>query len=151
MIVVLDTNVIISALLSPSGAPAEIIDHWEADHFDVSTSPPLLGELQRALQYPRVQKYLKKSPEATSAFVSRFRTMAAVTQPEFSLEVIEDAPPDNRVLECAVACGASYIISGNKHLLDLKQYRDIVILRPTEFLALLDVRYGSGSQTPSVS
>ena len=53
MIVVLDTNVIISALLSPSGPPAEIIDHWEADDFDVVTSPPLLSELKRAPPDPK--------------------------------------------------------------------------------------------------
>jgi hypothetical protein len=140
MIVVLDTNVIISALLAPSGPPAEIVDHWEADHFDVVTSPLLLSELERALQYPRVKKYLKRSPDEVAAFTARLRRMAMLVEPQFTLEAVEDDPADNRVLECAVAGGASYIVSGDCHLLRLKQYTGIVILRPTAFLTFLDLR-----------
>jgi putative PIN family toxin of toxin-antitoxin system len=138
MIIVLDTNVIISALLSPSGPPAEIINHWEADRFEVVTSPPLLSELERVLQYPRVQKHLSRSPDEIAAFTNRFRTVATVVEPQLSLEVIKDDPADNRVLECALVGGAAYIVSGNDHLLDLKDYREIVILNPREFLALLE-------------
>lgn len=138
MIVVLDTNVIISALLSPTGPPAEIINHWEADEFDVVTSPPLLSELERALQYPRVKKYLKRSEDEVAAFIKRFRQVATVVEPQLTLEVIEDDPADNRVLECAAAGGASYIVSGNDHLLKIKKYKEIVILKPAGFLTLLD-------------
>jgi len=139
MIVVLDTNVIVSALLSPSGSPAEIVDHWQADHFDIVTSPPLLSELERVLQYPRVQKYLKRSSDEVAAFTAELRRMAILVEPQFTLEAIEDDPADNRVLECAVAGGASYIVSGNDHLLNLKEYKDIVILNPAGFLTLLDL------------
>ena len=54
------------------------------------------------------------------------------------LEVIGDDPEDNRVLECAVTGGASFIISGDKHLLELKEYQGIVVLSPSAFLAFLD-------------
>ena len=137
MIVVLDTNVIISALLSPSGPPAEIIDHWEADDFDVVTSPPLLSELKRALQYPRVKKYLKRSPDEVATFTTRFRRMAILVEPQFTLEAIEEDPADNRLLECAIAGGASYIVSGDDHLLGLKAYEGMIILSPAGFLLLL--------------
>ncbi len=139
MIVVLDTNVIVSALLSPGGPPAEIISRWEADQFEVVTSPPLLSELKRALQYPRVKKYLKSSPDDVTAFAERFGRVARVVQPRLALDVIEDDPADNRVLECAIAGGAAYIISGDDHLLQVKVYKDIVILSPAAFLALLDL------------
>ncbi len=139
MIIVLDTNVIISALLSPSGPPAEIINHWEADQFEVVSSPALLTELERALQYPRVKKYLKTSPDEVAAFITRFRTVATAVEPQLSLEVIKEDPADNRVLECAVAAGASYIVTGDDHLLGIKQYKEIIILKPAEFLTLLDL------------
>lgn len=139
MIIVLDTNVIISALLSPSGPPAEIITHWEADQLEVVTSPPLLSELERVLQYQRVKKYLKRSPDEVAAFIKRLRRVATVVEPQLTLEVIEEDPADNRVLECAVAGGASYIVSGNDHLLKIKKYKEIVILKPAEFLTLLDL------------
>lgn len=53
------------------------------------------------------------------------------------LAVIEKDPSDNRYLECAVATGASYIVTGDPHLLKLKEYRGVVILKPAEFLALV--------------
>lgn len=140
MIVVLDTNVIISALLSPTGPPAGIIDHWEVGQFDVVTSPSLLGELERALQYPRVRKYLKRSPEEVARFTQSFRRAASVVEPQFTLHVIEDDPADNRVLECAVAGGASYIVTGNNHLLKIKSYREIVILKPAGFLTVVRMK-----------
>jgi hypothetical protein len=139
MIVVLDTNVIVSALLSSSGPPAEIINHWEAERFDVVTSPPLLSELERALQYPRVREYLMSAPDEVAAFIQQFARVATLAQPRLTLDVTEDDPADNRVLECAVAGEAAYIISGDDHLLQIKEYRGIVILSPAGFLTLLDL------------
>jgi len=96
VIVVLDTNVIISALLSPSGPPAEIIDHWKARHFDDVTSPPLLSELEPALQYPRVKKHLKRSSDEVAAFTARFGRMATLVECQLTLEAIEDDPGGDR-------------------------------------------------------
>jgi len=128
MIVVLDTNVIISSLLSAKGPPAEVIRRWEAGEFDVVTSPALISELERALTYPRVRKYLKFSDEEIEAFLKHLKTTAIVVEPQMALDVVEDDPDDNRVLECAVAGDATYIVSGNTHLIDLKTYEQIVIL-----------------------
>ncbi len=139
MIVVLDTNVIISALLSTKGAPAEIFRRLEANQFDVVTSPPLISELERALTYPRVKKYLKFSPAEINTFLKRLRTAAIVVDPQITVDVIEKDAADNRVLECALAGGASYIVSGNTHLLELKGYQQMVILNPRGFLAVLDL------------
>ena len=138
MIVVLDTNVIVSALLAANGSPAEVIKRWEADEFDVVVSPPLLDELERAIQYPRVAKYLGLSQEAISSFLRRFAMVATVVEPQIRLEILEKDPDDNRVLECAIAGGASYIITGDKHLLERKEYQGIMILPPAGFLAFLE-------------
>jgi predicted nucleic acid-binding protein len=86
-----------------------------------------------------VQKYLERSPDEVAAFTTRFRRMAILVEPQFTLEEIEDDPAGNCVLECAVAGGASYIVSGDGHLLRLKEYKEIVVLRPTELLTLLDL------------
>jgi putative PIN family toxin of toxin-antitoxin system len=140
VVLILDTNVLVSALLAPSGHPAEIIDRWEAEQFEVVTSPPLLGELERALQYSRVKKYLQRSQAEVAAFIGQFKRVAIVVEPDLTLQVTEEDPADNRVLEYAVAGGASYIVSGNDHLLLLKEYKEIVILSPTGFLTVLDLR-----------
>jgi len=148
MVIVLDTNVIVSGLLSPSGPPAEIINHWETDRFEVVTSSPLLNELERVLHYPRVQRYLKRSPDEVAAFVNRFSRVTTVVEPQLTLEVIKEDPDDNRVLESAADGRASYIVSGDEHLLDLKKYNEIVILKPAEFLTFLDLGQGYPSPMP---
>ena len=137
MIVVLDTNVIVSVMLSPHGAPAEIIDGWEAGIFDVVTSPMLISELERVLTYPRVQRNIKFSEQEIITFLKRLSAAAVAIDPPHRLEVIETDPADNRVLECAVVGSATYIVTGDSHLPDLKTYQQIVILEPAAFLAVL--------------
>jgi predicted nucleic acid-binding protein len=53
------------------------------------------------------------------------------------LDVIKSNPDDNKILECAVACGASYIVSGDRHLLELKEYGKIKIITPKAALGLI--------------
>jgi len=139
LIVVLDTNVIISALLSAGGPPAQIIDLWEAGVFDVAISTPLFDELKRALDYPQVKKYQKMTPDEINTLLGRWSTISIYVEPEVALEVVEDDPDDNRVLECAIAAKANYIISGDKHLLDLGEYRGIEVLPPAGFIVLLNL------------
>jgi len=139
MIVVLDTNVIISALLSAGGTPAQIIDLWEAGTIDVATSAPLLDELKRALDYKQVKKYLKLAPDEINTLLGRWSTLSIYVEPEVELDVVEDDPDDNRVLECAIVAEANYIISGDKHLLDLGEYLGIEVLPPAGFIVLLNL------------
>jgi putative PIN family toxin of toxin-antitoxin system len=139
MIVVLDTNVIVSSLLSSRGAPAEIIRGWEAEAFEVVTSPPLLEELARALTYDQVKRHLKQPQDQIDAFVKRFGLVATLVEPQQAIDVVKDDPDDNRVLECAVEGGASYITTGDTHLLRLGEYQGIMILTPRGFLSVLEL------------
>jgi len=139
MIVVLDTNVVISALLSAGGPPAQIIAHWEAGRFDVATSEPLLHEMKRVLGYERVRKHLALTPEEIDSLIKGWRTTAIYVEPEAELRVVADDPDDNRVLECAAAADARVIVSGDDHLLDLGEYRGIEILPPAGFIVYLNL------------
>ena len=145
MIIVLDTNVIVSALLSPLGSPAEIINRWEADEFDVVVSSQLLSELERVIKYPGIAKYIKLPQKTIDSFLRHFVTAAILVEPQFRLEVIDEDPADNRVLECAFAGNASYIVTGDKHLLKLKEYQGIIILPPSGFLTFLKMEEKKGS------
>jgi putative PIN family toxin of toxin-antitoxin system len=139
VIVVLDTNVILSALLSPSGAPGEIVHRWEMDEFELVTSVRLRGELERTLDYPRIARYLDLTQEEKHFFLNRFGDYAVDAELEISLNIIEKHPSDNPVLECALAGHASFIISGDDHLLKVKEYQGIVILPPAGFLFMLKI------------
>jgi len=67
------------------------------------------------------------------------RAIATLITPAFTLSVIKEDEPDNRVLECAVEGQASYIVSGDEHHLQpLKEYKGITILSPTQFLELFE-------------
>lgn len=137
MIVVLDTNVIISALFSPSGPSAMIINSWEADEFDVVVSRPLICELRIVIEYPRIKKYLKIPQEIIMSFLRLYPTVATLVDPQVSMNVVDDDPADNKVLECAVAGKVAYIVTGDKHLLKIKEYQGIVFLPPSGFIKLL--------------
>jgi putative PIN family toxin of toxin-antitoxin system len=138
MRVVLDSNVITSALLSTGGAPARVLEHWEAGTFDLVSSPALMEELERALNYPKILKYLQKAEVDPAAFAARFRKLALILDPDEDLNIIQEDPADNQVLAAAAVGGASLIISGDQHLLTVKDFRGIQILPPAGFLILLE-------------
>lgn len=137
MRVVLDTNIVVSALLSPSGAPAKVLAGWEGQLFDLVVSEPLLAEYRRALLYRRVTERLGMSPADVDEIVQGFRQFAFLVEPQEVVTVVEDDPEDNKVLECALAGDAAYIVTGDSHLLKLQVFTDIQILSPSSFLEVL--------------
>ncbi|HEY6042764.1 MAG TPA: putative toxin-antitoxin system toxin component, PIN family [Anaerolineae bacterium] len=145
MRLVLDTNVLISALLSSSGPPAEIIRRWEAEEFDVATSAELIVELRRALNYPKVMKYLKLPSAALESWLKRFALIAVVVEPAEKIKVIRADHADNRVLECAIAAGAAFIVTGDEHLIALKEYKGVTITNPAGFIKWLAAHEGGGA------
>lgn len=139
MRVVLDVNVLISAVISPLGAPGRVLRFWEQDKFEIATSPPILSELERVIRYPKVQVKYKIPAEFVQQFLSMIQGGAIVIEPLIELTTIKEDPSDNRYLECAIASESSYIITGDKHLLDLNTFEGIQILSPAAFLALLEL------------
>lgn len=139
MVIVLDTNVVVSALLSAHGYPAEILRRWEAGEFDLLTSQFLLTELRRVLAYDRVKTYLQLSQAEIESFLQGYRMFALFVEPQISLDVLQEDPDDNHVLECALAGNAAYIVSGDEHLLALRGYQGIVILSPASFITMLNL------------
>lgn len=139
MRVVLDTNVLISALLSPHGAPARVIHQWEEDRFEVVTSPALLAELARALRYERVARYFQNAHERMDALVGHLGAIAVMVDPQVTVDAVPDDPADDRVIECALAGSAAYVVIGDRHLLALQAYEGVIMLSPAQFLVVLDL------------
>jgi putative PIN family toxin of toxin-antitoxin system len=137
MQVVLDANVLISAVISSRGAPAQILRLWEEERFDLVVSQPILEELERVIHYPRIQQRYDLPEDDVARFLQLIRSGAIVVEPNVEIAAIERDPSDNRYLECAIEAGASYIVSGDQHLLELGEFRGIVILPPAAFLAVL--------------
>ncbi len=137
MRVVLDANVYVSSLVNTQGNPKRIILAWQQGIFDVLISKEILDEIGRVLRYPRIAKRHKQDEMAIRRFLKLLEYEAIVVDPAEALAVIQEDESDNRYLECAVEGKAQYIISGDKHLLDIGDYRDIAILPPAVFVAIL--------------
>ena len=136
MRVVLDTNVVVSAFLSPTGTPAQILARWENQEFDLIISEPLLREYQRALNYERVATRHRMTPGEVEEVIEGFRQFALLVEPTTALDLPED-PDDAKVLECAAQGSAEYVVSGDAHLLRLREHLGIAILPPAAFLSVL--------------
>ncbi len=137
MRIVLDANVFVSALISAKGTPARLLVYWQEGKFDIVVSPPMLQELERVLHYSRLQQQYHLPEEEIQRFLRLLRTRAIEVAPSEEIAVIERDPTDNRYVECALAGDAQYIVSGDAHLLDLKEHRGVRILTPMEFVTLL--------------
>lgn len=138
MRVVIDTNVVISRFLSASGPPAQLFARWESREFELLVSEPILAEYARVLRYQHLRPRHKMSDEEIDEVVDEFKSLGVLVEIDEAIEAVKDDPDDNKFLECAIAGKADYIVSGDTHLLGLQQYRNIPILSPTLFLALLD-------------
>jgi putative PIN family toxin of toxin-antitoxin system len=134
---VLDTNVIVSAVLSGGSPPDSILRAWRRKAFQLVTSAPLLRELETVLRRPHIANRLGWSARERRAFVGDLSEGAIVVVPERRLEVVLADPSDNRVLEAAIAAEVDYIVSGGQHLLDLKTYERVQIVTPARLVAVL--------------
>jgi putative PIN family toxin of toxin-antitoxin system len=138
MIAVLDTNVIISAVLSPRGTPSHILQLAEEKAFTLVISEVLLAEYQEVLLSAKMVDRYRVARDEVIDLLNSLVQLANIVQPQENLSIIESDPGDNMVLECAVTGGAEYIVSGDKHLLGLGQYEGIRILSPADFLRVLE-------------
>lgn len=130
--VVIDTNVFISGL-NFAGKPGEVLDLLIREEIDVLVSPFTLSELGNVLR----EKFAWDDEHVTRV-LSLIEAKTIGIQPKHRLSVIKGKDADNRILECAVAGEADYIISGDRrHILPLEEYLGIKILSPDEFLRSL--------------
>jgi len=132
--VVVDTNVWVSGLLW-KGSPWHILRLAEAKDITLFAAVTMLEELERVLHYPRLQpRRLELGLEIAELMAYATSMVTLVELQEVEPVVISD-PDDDVFVSCAVAVRAKYLISGNKHLLDLEQWQSIAIVAPHEFLA----------------
>lgn len=131
LLAVIDTNVIISSLWG--GIPGKIIDLWEKELFKIAVSNKILNE------YIDVLTRFRITDEDLDEFILLFtdRKNVIIAKPKNHINAITDDPEDNKFLECAYTSNADYIISGDKHLLKLKEYKGIQVITPAKFIKLI--------------
>ena len=128
---VLDPNVIISALLSPGGAPARALVAWVQGGFELVVSPDLLAELERALRYPKLRK--RVSAEDAREVLDWLASAADMaTDPDDPPSVRSRDPGDDYLIALAESERA-VLVSGDEHLLGLAD--EIPVVTPAELLS----------------
>ena len=136
MITVLDTNILVSALLTPHGTAARIVDAALDRRLHVAITPHLQHELERALRYPHVRTLLLRqwTPDQLDAAIMNFLDVVLhVPNVEPTQHWVADAD-DDWLLQCAITVQANVILSGDKAVLAVGAVEGIPIMAPAVFL-----------------
>lgn len=133
--IAIDTNVIVSGILSRKGAPVELLKAWRERRFLLLTSLAIVAEVREVLQYPRIRKKNPLSNDDIEQTITLLEHDALLVKGEANVAAsVPDDPKDEMFLACALDGKADVIVSGDHHLLDLESYRDIPIMTPRQFL-----------------
>lgn len=127
--VVLDTNTLVSAVISPGGPPRRLLDGARAQAFELCSSATLLAELLDVLSRRKFATRLAQASLTPQGIVGELRRLAYMAAPQAVPRVIENDADDDHVLACALAGHADLIVSGDRHLHGLGgQYQGIPIV-----------------------
>jgi putative PIN family toxin of toxin-antitoxin system len=134
--VVLDVNQIVSSLLSTRGLQRQLLDAWRQRAFLLLLAPGLIDEVAEVLARPKIRKKYPIPPEDLEGFLHLLRGDALPLPEAHGPGVCRD-PDDDRLLGCAAAGDANYLVTGDGALLAVGRHRGVTILTAREFLALL--------------
>jgi uncharacterized protein len=126
--VVLDTNIVISSVLG--GALVLVLEKWGEGKFTVIVTTDVVGEYFEVLNRPKFG-LKQETIDKITRYIYQFSEFVAV---EEQIRFIEDDPKDDKFLEAAVAGNVDFIVSGDSHLLALKEFRSIPIITGREFM-----------------
>ena len=133
MRLVVDTNILVSALLAGTSLPAQLIVLWRQGRFDLLTAAEQLDELRRVTRYPKIRERL--APALAGRLVNDLRTLAVVVDKLPTVDVSRD-PDDNYLLAIATAGSADFLLTGDKRdLLSLERHGSTRILTVRAFLS----------------
>ena len=138
MRVVLDTNILVSGVISAGGSPRILLDGARGRVFELCTRTTLLAELLDVISREKFAARLFKAGLTPQGIVADIRRVAYMANPSSVPRVIKNDPDDDHVLACAVTGQAALIVSGDKHLQDVgAMYQGIRIVRAAEAINLI--------------
>jgi putative PIN family toxin of toxin-antitoxin system len=136
---VLDTNVLVSALMNPASPPGLLLDRWISERaFELLMSAEALAELSRVLRYPSVRRRIGMDDALLDRRIAMIDTLASHVEAGRAGAGIVRDPDDEIILALAMAGRADFIVTGDDDLLSLVAFRGTGIVKPREFLALID-------------
>lgn len=138
--VVLDTNIFISAILSPKSKTASIVKLVLDGKLHLVIAPAMWKELHAVLQYPKLKALMKRndvSMDEVKDLLYKIERITITAPGEKKVDRITKDTSDNMFLACAVEGKADFIISGDSHLKDVKAFQGVEIVNPDVFIKMV--------------
>ena len=129
MKVTVDTNFLISATQWDYSVAHKLLKKFILSDAKIFTTQDILDETAEVLE-----RDFEYSKEEAKDIIGKILLFAKLIKPKQKVYVVKDDPDDNKVIECAVESSSDYIITYDKHLLKLKEYKKIKIVKPEEIL-----------------
>lgn len=129
---VIDTNVFVSGIFW-TGSSHKVLALWKEQKFSLVSSLGTIAEFVKVLKDFKI----RLQDETIRELVDLIITNSIIVEPKEKIDIVKDDPTDNIFVETAVAGNTDYIISQDKHLLKIKEFRGIRIINPEEFNSLL--------------
>jgi len=136
--VVLDANIFVSAVLKPHSNLAKIFELVKEGKIKLILSRDILSEIRAVLLYPKIKQRHRRSPKEIEEFLQKTIPVSIIVPGKTKVRTVEEDPADTKYLAAAVEAKADFIISGDRHLNDLKIFEGIRILDPAAFLKFIE-------------
>jgi putative PIN family toxin of toxin-antitoxin system len=136
---VLDTNVIVSSVISAHGPSRAIFLAWQARRFELVTSPALIAEVGRALRYERVMQRYRLDDADVRSVLALLWTQGVVLEDPVEVEELVRDPDDNILLALSRDGRAEHLVTGDRLVLELQSYLATKIVTPRQYLDMLDI------------
>lgn len=135
MRVVLDTNIFISGI-HWTGDSEKILYSWFDNKFDIICSTEIIEEIIKTLTNFKIQIPINDILLWITILIGK----SILVEPTEKLFIVKDDPDDNKFIEAAIAGDVKYIVTQDNHLLSIESYNDVMILKPKEFLNIINNR-----------
>ena len=139
MKIVIDTNVFISATFW-SGASDQVVSKVESKEIGLVLSKDIIKEFSKVLNYDEIKNKIKDKDLVMKYAVNKIVFISEIVDIPRKLKIVKDDPDDDKFIETAVEGRADYIVTNDKHLLNVKEIEGVKIVKPDEFLKILERR-----------
>jgi putative PIN family toxin of toxin-antitoxin system len=139
--IVVDTNVVVSAVLNPKGTPSAILDAVVDGDILLILSDAILEEVRNVFSYRKIEKLLEKRGITQQEIDTLLETLIDISifvPGELELNIVENDPADNKFMACAMEGNADFLVSGDHHLTELGAYQSVQVVTPVQFLEIID-------------
>ncbi len=143
MRIALDTNVLVSAFISRRGQPAGLLNILLTfQEIQLVLSDPILEEFKDVLSRSEVKERFHYSARDIDTFFRAVRDVSSRVKIKSNFKIVADDPKDDVVLNTAHDGGADYIVSGDHHLRELKDFKGIKIVSPNKMMKIIAKKFG---------